>query len=72
MQFRNGQKVGDGTSHRHILYAGVSTAAAHLLWQIHTANLNDLENLAYRFRSNNVVGWIMFGSCVAGNVMAVV
>jgi len=51
-------------------YAGVSTAGAHLLWQIYTADLNDSENLAYRFRSNNAVGWIMFGSCVAGNVMA--
>ena len=51
-------------------YAGVSTAGAHFLWQIHTADLNYSENLAYRFRSNNAVRWIMFGSCVAGNVMA--
>lgn len=51
-------------------YAGVSAAGAHLLWQIHSADLNDVENLAYRFRSNNVVGWIVFGSCIAGNVMS--
>lgn len=51
-------------------YAGVSAAGAHLLWQIHSADLNDVENLAYRFRSNNVVGWIVFGSCVAGNMMS--
>jgi 4-hydroxybenzoate polyprenyltransferase len=51
-------------------YAGVSAAGAHLLWQIHSADLNDVENLAYRFRSNNVVGWIVFGSCIAGNIMS--
>jgi 4-hydroxybenzoate polyprenyltransferase len=50
-------------------YAGVSAAGAHLLWQVHSAELNDVENLAYRFRSNNVVGWIVFGSCIAGNIM---
>jgi 4-hydroxybenzoate polyprenyltransferase len=52
-------------------YAGVSAAGAHLLWQIQSADLNDAENLAYRFRSNNVVGWIVFGSCIAGNIMSV-
>ena len=52
-------------------YLGVSTAASHLLWQIYTADLNNTKNLAERFRSNNMVGWIVFGSCVAGNVMAV-
>lgn len=51
-------------------YAGVSAAASHLLWQIYTADLNDGENLSYRFRSNNLVGWLVFGSCVAGNAMA--
>lgn len=52
-------------------YVGVSTAASHLLWQIYTADLNDTKNLAERFRSNNMVGWIVFGSCVSGNMMAV-
>jgi len=52
-------------------YVGVSTAASHLLWQIYTADLNNTKNLAERFRSNNMVGWIVFGSCVAGNMMAV-
>ncbi|KAL7487214.1 hypothetical protein ACHAW6_015853 [Cyclotella cf. meneghiniana] len=51
-------------------YAGCSVAAAHLLWQVQSADLNDAENLAYRFRSNNLVGWIVFGSCAAGNMMA--
>lgn len=51
-------------------YTGVSAAAAHLLWQVQSADLNDPKNLAHRFRSNNLVGWIVFGSCVAGNFMA--
>ena len=49
-------------------YMGVSTAGMHLLWQIYTADLNDFKNLAERFRSNNMVGWIVLGSCVVGNV----
>ena len=51
-------------------YVGCSAAAAHLLWQVQSADLNNSENLAYRFRSNNLVGWTMFGSCTMGNIMA--
>ena len=60
---------------QYAYYAGVSAAATHMLWQIYTADLNDASNLAYRFKSNNLVGWIVFGSCcvAAGgsNVLAV-
>jgi 4-hydroxybenzoate polyprenyltransferase len=60
---------------QYAYYAGVSAAASHLLWQIYTADLQDANNLAYRFKSNNLVGWIVFGSCcvAAGgsNLMAV-
>jgi 4-hydroxybenzoate polyprenyl transferase len=48
---------------QYAYYAGVSAAATHMLWQIYTADLNDASNLAYRFKSNNLVGWIVFGSC---------
>jgi 4-hydroxybenzoate polyprenyltransferase len=51
-------------------YVGCSVAAAHLLWQVQSADLSNAENLAYRFRSNNLVGWIIFGSCALGNVTA--
>lgn len=50
-------------------YGGVSAAAAHLLWQVYTADLNNVENLAHRFRSNNTVGWMVFASCLGGNLM---
>ena len=54
-----------------LYYGGVSTAAAHLLWQVYTADLNNVENLAYRFRSNNTVGWMVFASCVGGNLVMI-
>lgn len=50
-------------------YLGLGSAFAHLVWQIQTADLNDSENLAYRFRSNQLVGGLVFISIVAGNVM---
>jgi 4-hydroxybenzoate polyprenyltransferase len=51
-------------------YIGISAAGTHLLWQIYTANLNNVDNLSYRFRSNNIVGGIVLASCIAGNVMS--
>ena len=32
-----------------------------MAWQIHTADLNNAENLGARFKSNTIVGAIMFG-----------
>ncbi|KAG7355245.1 UbiA prenyltransferase family-domain containing protein [Nitzschia inconspicua] len=49
---------------------GVSSAYGHLIWQIHTADFNNPHNLAERFRSNSVVGAIVFVSIVAGNATA--
>lgn len=47
---------------------GCAAAAAHLVWQVRTADLDDPANLAERFRSNNQVGALVFASCVAGNL----
>lgn len=52
---------------QYAYYVGVSVATTHLLWQIYTADLNDGKNLADRFRSNNLVGWIIFLSCCIGS-----
>jgi len=49
-------------------YIGCSAAGSHLFWQVASANLNDSKNLAERFKSNNTVGAILFGSCIAGNI----
>ena len=53
-----------------ICYVGLGSAYAHLVWQIQTADLNDSKNLAYRFRSNQNVGGMVFISIVAGNVLS--
>ena len=52
-----------------ISYLGTGVAYAHLVWQIQTANLEDPNNLASRFRSNQTVGALVFASIVAGNVL---
>jgi len=51
-----------------IYYMGMASAWSHLTWQIATAELNDPQNLAKRFRSNQLLGAIVFSSIVAGNV----
>ena len=47
-------------------YAGVAGGVAHLLWQIRTADFDDVENLAYRFKSNQVVGVMITAGALAG------
>lgn len=51
-------------------YIGCGAAGAHLLWQVTTADLDNPKNLAERFKSNTSVGAIMFASCIAGNLGA--
>lgn len=51
-------------------FVGTSAAYAHLVWQIHTAQLEDPHNLAARFRSNSAVGALVFGSLAAGKFFA--
>lgn len=41
---------------------GVTLAYSHLIWQIRTADFDDPQNLAYRFRSNNTTGAIVAGA----------
>ena len=49
-----------------VFKSGLATAAAHFLWQIKTADLNNRLNLNDRFRSNNILGAIVFASIVGG------
>lgn len=48
---------------------GITGAYGHLVWQIQTADLDNPQNLAERFRSNHTVGAIVFGSIVVGNLL---
>jgi 4-hydroxybenzoate polyprenyltransferase len=52
-----------------ISYIGLGSAYAHLVWQIQTADLGSPENLAHRFRSNQMVGGLVFVSIVTGNAL---
>jgi 4-hydroxybenzoate polyprenyl transferase len=50
------------------LYAvGITAAYSHLLWQVHTADLEDPHNLASRFRSNAVTGALVYAALLAGH-----
>ncbi|GMI38160.1 hypothetical protein TeGR_g14389, partial [Tetraparma gracilis] len=49
-------------------YVGVTGAASHLLWQIRTADLDDPDNLAVRFKSNQWTGLAVLASVVAGRL----
>jgi 4-hydroxybenzoate polyprenyltransferase len=49
-------------------YLGNAAATGYLGWIIKTADLDDPENLAYRFKANNQVGAIVTASVVAGTL----
>lgn len=51
-------------------YAGVAGAGGHLLWQVWTADLDDPNSLAPRFKANALVGAGLFASAVAGSAVA--
>jgi len=53
-----------------LFFTGSTVAYGHLLWQIKTAELNNPQNLAERFRSNSTVGAILFASLAAGKYFA--
>jgi 4-hydroxybenzoate polyprenyltransferase len=48
---------------------GIALAYSHLFWQVKTAELDNPQNLAERFRSNTKVGGIVFASIVAGKLL---
>jgi 4-hydroxybenzoate polyprenyltransferase len=52
-------------------FLGVTAAYSHLVWQIQTADFEDPHNLAARFRSNSLVGALVFTSLAAGKYFAV-
>jgi 4-hydroxybenzoate polyprenyltransferase len=48
---------------------GLAATAAHLSWQIYSADLNDRINLNNKFRSNNILGGVIFACIFGGNIM---
>lgn len=53
-----------------LTYVGLTGAYSHLLWQIHTADLDDPQSVGERFRSNHTVGGIVFGSLMVGTLLS--
>ncbi|CAM9122103.1 unnamed protein product [Heterosigma akashiwo] len=51
-------------------YIGMTATAAHLNWQIGTAELENSANLWERFTSNNTLGGIVGASIVAGKLLS--
>ena len=50
-------------------YVGLGFAAAHLVWQILTLDINDVKGCLLRFKSNRNFGLIIFAAIVAGQVL---
>ena len=54
-----------------LFYAvGVGGVAAHLAWQISTADLDNFQSCLDRFRSNRVTGGIALLGCMLGGIPA--
>jgi 4-hydroxybenzoate polyprenyltransferase len=48
-------------------FVGIASAYSHVLWQIHTMNTNDNENLWRRFNANKYTGGCIALAVVAGH-----
>jgi 4-hydroxybenzoate polyprenyltransferase len=53
-----------------VFLLGMILAAAHLVWQITSLDIDDAENCLVRFRSNRDLGLIVFGAIVLDMVLA--
>ena len=51
------------------MYAAAALGTGQLAWQVASADLDDPENLAARFRSNAAYGAIVFGGVVGGRLL---
>jgi 4-hydroxybenzoate polyprenyltransferase len=50
-------------------YAGISLAAAHLVWQVATLDIDDAKGCLQRFKSNRNFGLIILAAIVAGQIL---
>ena len=49
-------------------YASAAAAGAHMMWQIHTVDLDNGADCSAKFRSNAGLGAVVFGGIVAGQL----
>ena len=50
-------------------WAGLAAAALHLAWQAARVDTDDPADCLAKFRSNRVVGWLVFAGIVAGHIV---
>jgi len=50
-------------------YTGLAFAAAHLIWQTMTLDIDDAKGCLARFKSNRTFGLIVFAAIIAGQVL---
>jgi 4-hydroxybenzoate polyprenyltransferase len=48
----------------------LAVAAGHFVWQVSTLDINDPDNCLHRFRSNHMLGAIVFLAFVADMIPA--
>ena len=48
-----------------LAYLGLACAAAHMIWQVRTLDIDDGDVCLMVFRSNEYFGWILFSGLVA-------
>jgi 4-hydroxybenzoate polyprenyltransferase len=53
-----------------IFLMALALAAAQLAWQIRTLDIDDADNCLARFKSNQVVGWVLLGGLVTDMALA--
>lgn len=51
-------------------YAGLTAATAHLGWQITTLDINNPKDCGAKFRSNKVLGFIIFCAFFLGKYIS--
>jgi 4-hydroxybenzoate polyprenyltransferase len=50
---------------QHAFYLVLAGAAVHFVWQVTTLDIDDPRNCLIRFKSNQVVGWLLFLGLIA-------
>jgi len=53
-----------------LAYAGLIAAGVHMLWQIRILDIDDADQCLKLFKSNTIVGWLVFGGLVVSGLTA--
>ena len=62
------QSAGSSVATRVACQASCAAAAAQLIWQAARVATEDPSDCLRKFRSNRVVGWLIFAGIIAGHL----